>query len=398
MIYALLTMMSLATWKLFFATAYYEHAVLMASLTGQSRDKSGGWFGTSMRASFLDLIHIDTLEPSLLPKPTFSPTAKDSRRLIFIGDVHGCRDELLALLNAVSFDPETDHLLLTGDLISKGPDSRGVVNIARKLSASCVRGNHEDRVLLVHRDLSAANLLPIAGSPTADEIDTEGSYNGMNNAYNDTSGYGTFDYLDEGSYSPLNERDRRLAHALSPAQVEYLSSCPVILRVGPLASLGEILLVHAGLVAGVSLESQDPSSVMSMRTVDLDTHVPSKKRAALTKEESEKEGRVEWAKLWNKHQSLLGTKHFLQQPEPSSAEFADKKSKPPPLQQKHTTVIYGHDAHSGLQLQPYTKGLDTGCHRGGKLTALVVGDGGKQKVFQVDCLDYRKLKTQEGLF
>ena len=58
-----------------------------------------------------------------------------------------------------------------------------------------------------------------------------------------------------------------------------------------------------------------------------------------------------------------------------------------------TTVIYGHDSASSLQLREYTKGLDTGCYKGKKLTALVVEDGGKQSVVQVKCNNYRKSKV-----
>jgi bis(5'-nucleosyl)-tetraphosphatase (symmetrical) len=38
-----------------------------------------------------------------------------------IGDVHGCYDELIALLEQVEFNPETDTLWLTGDLVARGP-------------------------------------------------------------------------------------------------------------------------------------------------------------------------------------------------------------------------------------------------------------------------------------
>lgn len=54
------------------------------------------------------------------------------------------------------------------------------------------------------------------------------------------------------------------------------------------------------------------------------------------------------------------------------------------------TVIYGHDSKSSLSLKTYTKGLDSGCVKGGKLTAMVVEDGGKQSIIQVRCRDYRK--------
>lgn len=44
-----------------------------------------------------------------------------------------------------------------------------------------------------------------------------------------------------------------------------------------------------------------------------------------------------------------------------------------------STVIYGHDSRRGLQLRRWTKGLDTGCVKGGRLTALIMmgGDGKK---------------------
>ena len=65
-------------------------------------------------------------------------------------------------------------------------------------------------------------------------------------------------------------------------------------------------------------------------------------------------------------------------------------------------MIYGHDSRRGLQLRRWTKGLDTGCVKGGSLTALIIqggdGDGGKKKtkgegvklqIKSVQCRDYR---------
>ena len=40
-----------------------------------------------------------------------------------IGDVHGCYDELIALLHKVEFTPGKDTLWLTGDLVARGPGS-----------------------------------------------------------------------------------------------------------------------------------------------------------------------------------------------------------------------------------------------------------------------------------
>jgi hypothetical protein len=55
-----------------------------------------------------------------------------------------------------------------------------------------------------------------------------------------------------------------------------------------------------------------------------------------------------------------------------------------------TTVIYGHDAGTSLNIQRYTKGLDSGCVYGRKLTAFIIEDGGSHKVVQVKCKEYRK--------
>lgn len=70
-------------------------------------------------------------------------------RTIIVGDVHGCADELLALLGAVG-PARGDHLVFCGDLLDKGPASPEVVRIVRGCVAdghrvTLVEGNHEAR-------------------------------------------------------------------------------------------------------------------------------------------------------------------------------------------------------------------------------------------------------------
>jgi hypothetical protein len=67
-------------------------------------------------------------------------------RTIIVGDVHGCRDELDALLDRVAFSTG-DRLVFVGDLVARGPDSLGVLDIVRRTGAIVVRGNHEEKVL-----------------------------------------------------------------------------------------------------------------------------------------------------------------------------------------------------------------------------------------------------------
>lgn len=66
-----------------------------------------------------------------------------SKRTILIGDIHGCIDEFNELVKALSYNKETDRLILLGDLIDRGPDSVGVIAKAREMNLECVMGNHE---------------------------------------------------------------------------------------------------------------------------------------------------------------------------------------------------------------------------------------------------------------
>lgn len=75
--------------------------------------------------------------------------------LDIIGDVHGELDALLALLGRLGVDLSTNTverpLVFVGDLVDRGPDSVGVVDLVRSLVddgvASMVLGNHELNVL-----------------------------------------------------------------------------------------------------------------------------------------------------------------------------------------------------------------------------------------------------------
>ena len=71
-------------------------------------------------------------------------------RTIVVGDVHGCSAELEDLLERIGFS-SADRLVFVGDLVARGPDSRGVLALMRQLDATSVRGNHEGKLLAWRR-------------------------------------------------------------------------------------------------------------------------------------------------------------------------------------------------------------------------------------------------------
>jgi len=71
-------------------------------------------YGSNARHDFKDMIQVSDLDVQHLPSK--------GKRLVFVGDVHGCRKELEHLLKKVNFKHKHDHLILTGDMVSKGKD------------------------------------------------------------------------------------------------------------------------------------------------------------------------------------------------------------------------------------------------------------------------------------
>lgn len=332
-------------WTQFLSSFVQEERAVWEALKGDLKPSTADHFGINIRPHFPNMIHIQDLDPRLLPGSSKheSGATSEKKRLVFVGDIHGCKAELEQLLAKVHFDPNTDHLIAAGDMVAKGPDTAGVIDLLRAYKASCVRGNHEDRLLLVADQVTSASLKSHKGKDSS------------------ASSF-------QDSFT-ADTPEMKLAKTLNSEQIAYLRHCPVILRVGEMEAFGgQVVVVHGGLVPGISLMDQDPASVMNMRVVDLKTHVPSKNH--------EREGSVPWYHLWNKYQQLVPAKQRL-------AEYRDSGRWSSPT--SHTTVVYGHDAKTGLQLKTYTKGLDSGCVKGGKLTALVAGDNGKQHIVQVKC-------------
>jgi Calcineurin-like phosphoesterase len=161
---------------------------------------------------------------------------------IVVGDVHGCLDELRDLLAACRYGAG-DELVLVGDLVAKGPDSRGVLALVRELGARSVLGNHDAHVL------HARNVLLRGAAPVRS----------------------------------IRPATAQLARQLDDRDWQVLDALPLWLALPEYGAL----VVHAGIEPGKALAAQDPELLMNMRTIRPDG------RGSRRREDG-----VLWGSLW----------------------------------------------------------------------------------------------------
>jgi len=81
----------------------------------------------------------------------------DGRKVWAVGDVHGQADALRRLLLDMDLQPG-DEVVLLGDLIDRGPDSHGVLVMARDFDhVHAIQGNHEGMMLATYTSSDASD-------------------------------------------------------------------------------------------------------------------------------------------------------------------------------------------------------------------------------------------------
>lgn len=132
-------------------------------------------------------------------------------RFVAVGDIHGCAQTLRALLDRLQLTAG-DTLLTTGDLSSKGMDSKGVHDELIALEDAGVKlisllGNHEIMLLAMQRFLGAE--VDLSGFPAALFHEAEISFLMRNNGtWATLKSYG-LEHADTQSYWVFEGKDPR---------------------------------------------------------------------------------------------------------------------------------------------------------------------------------------------
>ena len=254
-----------------------------------------------------------------------------------IGDVHGCFDQFIRLVKKIDYDSKKDQIILTGDLVNRGPKSLDVLNycMADK-NITTVLGNHDLYLLYLIR-------------------------------------------INQGK-----GKLKKIVEAANNKQIfEWLITRPLLIQAFNQSTNNKFIITHAGIPEIWSLEkAQDLADEVSQAMTNHPSRVlkamwgddPKSWRESLT-------GNERYRIIIN----YLTRMRFLSNAAcldlKNTSAKASKGSKPwfhyesASYKKMKQYYIFGHWASlNGQTNNPHFIGLDTGCVWKGKLTALRMDD------------------------
>ncbi|KAA1467453.1 Metallo-dependent phosphatase [Dentipellis sp. KUC8613] len=337
------------------------------------------------------------------------------RRAIFVGDIHGMSQALHALLDKMSYNPDKDTLFHVGDIAAKGTHagSLSVISYLTTHNITGIRGNHDQKIIEWRGWIEWIK-----------ELDHGKGAEWLNAVESRWQAANQDEDLDEERWIKKQKKIRKnerkwwsrvpegwqmlsghykIARSISKAEYDYMRSLPLIIHLPsqhafiahagllpydptrsitsshqPLAHLPD--LSHLG-TPSLSLDGDGygedvkpeptdenmrnaqelailneikqnavPWNVLNMRNLAMDNTITRKTKKGTF-----------WADIWNGMMPLC---------EGFDVNAANAKGGRLPC--KPSTVIYGHTASRGLDVQRWTLGLDSGCVYGRKLSALVI--------------------------
>ncbi len=262
-----------------------------------------------------------------------------------IGDVQGCFDELLELLNLIGFNERHDQLWFTGDLVNRGPKSLNVIRLVKNLkdSAVTVLGNHDLHLLAL-----AHGVERYKSKDTVDDVLTAIDKNEL---------------LDWLKQRPLMHYDSQIG----------------------------FILIHAGLPPQWDIEKAESCAfeveeiLRSNDAGEFFKHIYGDMPERWSKDLTE----------WDRIRFIVNCFSRLRYCDSEGRILMEYKGAPgkqpapylpwfdvPGRKSAGTNIVFGHWATLGFYRNNDIYALDTGCVWGGSLTALRLDDG---KRYSIQC-------------
>ena len=272
-----------------------------------------------------------------------------------IGDIQGCYDELMRLLELINIDPANDQVWFTGDLVNRGPASLQVLRAVRELgdSAVTVLGNHDLHLLAV-----AEGSRPLHKNDTLDDI------------------------------LSAPDRDELLTWL---RQQPLMHHAPVL----------NTLLVHAGLPPQWDLAMAQACAKEVETVLRSDNYTAFFQHMYGNQPDVWRDDLADWGRLrfitnsFTRLRYCNATGHF---------DF-EAKGKPgtqpegylpwfevPGRRSEDLRIVFGHWSTLGLRRERNIVSLDTGCLWGKQLTAVRLS--GNDAVFCVECSGYCRPRAE----
>jgi bis(5'-nucleosyl)-tetraphosphatase (symmetrical) len=240
-------------------------------------------------------------------------------KTFFIGDVHGCLDELKELLDKLSPSSE-DTVMLLGDFLDKGPYGHLMTPFLVKNNIKSILGNHEERFQRYRKHVLKMRIDPKYKNPM--KIKPE--------------------LLDQ-------------VKDLTDEEWDYISNLPITHQVD------NLLAVHGGISHKLPLEKQDKDILIRLRWVD-----PNYKHIS-----------IDYDKLIEDMKKGID----IGKPTPDADYWINLYAGDLDVVYGHHAHSFDGPHIVKGKGKGTTYGLDTACVYGGKLTAMIYDNETKQSDF-----------------
>ncbi len=261
-----------------------------------------------------------------------------------IGDIQGCFDDLLRLLDKIAFDAKNDQIWFTGDLVNRGPKSLETLRFVKALGSAAVTvlGNHDLHLLAdackERKIRKKDSLTQVLDAPDCDEL---------------------LHWLRHRPFFHHND-EFCLLHAGLPPQWDFEQTRKMAAKIEQVLqsdAYEDFMRCMYGNLPDIW--SDDLQGMDRLRFI---VNCFTRMRYC------DKNGRLDF-----RHNGPLGSqdKHLL-------PWFAV-----PGRRSASMNIIFGHWSTLGFHNAYNCYAIDTGCLWGGQLTALKLG--GKQKTIHIDC-------------